>query len=218
MKKLIVALVLVSSFNGAVIAENQIAEKPPWLFKGTVAYVSPNDSSNSVLGNDGVTVDSGLGLGLSFTYMLDSNWGIEVLAATPFTHEITGTGNLSGLDIGEAKQLPPTVSVTYYWGNETFYHVGAGINYTRFFEENSSSALTEALGADTTDLKLEASVGLSIQVGFDTPINDDWSLSGTVYYKDIDTTADVYVNGAKAASVDVQIDPMVWTLGVSTRF
>lgn len=67
--------------------------------------MAPNNDSGAVLGNDGVTVNSSIGLGLSFTYMLDQNWGVELLAASPFTHDIAGTGALAGLDIGEAKQL-----------------------------------------------------------------------------------------------------------------
>ena len=218
MKKSVLAILVAAAFSAPTFADDQSSDDTSWIFRGTIAQVSPNDDSGAVLGNDGVSVGSGTGLGLSLTYMLDSHWGIEILAATPFTHDITGTGALAGLDIGETKHLPPTVSALYHWGEETIYHVGAGINYTKFFEEKTSNALTDALGATSTALKLDASTGLSVQFGFDTPINEDWSLSGTVYYKDIDTTADVYVNGAVAASVDVQIDPIVWTLGVSTRF
>jgi outer membrane protein len=219
MKKSIITLALLCVSNSPVFAQDNNLDGTGWVFRGTVAFVAPDDSSGSVLGNDGVSVDSSLGLGLSFTYMLDRNWGIEILAASPFTHDIVGTGALAGLSIGETKQLPPTVSVTYHWGDDTAaYHVGAGINYTKFFSEETSSALTTALAANSTSLELDASTGLSIQFGFDTPINNDWNLTGTVYLKDIDTTADVFVNGFKAASVDVQIDPVVWTLGVSTRF
>ncbi len=218
MKKSLVAVAFISALSAPLLVQSSSNQDTPWVFRGTLAYVQPNDDSGDVLGNDGVSVDAGLGLGLSFTYMMDQHWGIEILAASPFSHEITGTGALDGLDIGETKQLPPTVSVTYHWGQTTSYHVGAGLNYTKFFEEQSDSALTTALGAQTTDLELDASTGLSIQFGFDTPINKDWSLTGTVYYKDIDTEADVIVNGAVAATVDVQIDPIVWTLGVSTKF
>lgn len=216
MRKSVLVIALASAISAPVFADEN--SDTSWVFRGTLAYVAPNDDSGAVLGNDGVSVDSALGLGLSLTYMMDKNWGIEVLAATPFTHDITGTGALSGLDIGETKQLPPTVSLTYHWGDTTTYHVGAGINYTKFFEEDTSSALTDALGATTTSLELDASTGLSVQFGFDTPINDDWNFTGVVYIKDIDTTADVYVDGVKAASVDVEIDPIVWTIGFSTSF
>jgi len=214
MKKSILAVVLLSAISAPVFAADE-----GWIFRGTVAHISPNDDSGNVLGaNDGVSVGSSTGIGLGFTYMMDKNWGVEVLLATPFTHDIEGTGDLAGLSIGETKHLPPTVSLTYSWGDTTTFHVGAGLNYTKFFQEDTSAALTSALGATSTGLELDASTGLSVQVGFDTPINNDWSFTGGIYYKNIETTADVYVNGAKAVSVDVTIDPIVFTLGVSTKF
>jgi len=215
MKKKILAITLLSVLGSTVqAAEN--ADGSNWIFRGTIAYVDPNDDSGEVLGG-GVSTDAALGLGLSFTYMIDDHWGVEILAATPFSHDIVGTGVLSGLDIGETKQLPPTVSVTYTWGESTTYHIGAGLNYTKFFDEQTDSALTAALDATSTKLELDASTGLSVQFGFDTPISDNWNITGGVYYKDIDTTADIFVDGTKAASVEVQIDPIVWMIGVSTR-
>ena len=120
--------------------------------------------------------------------------------------------------------VPPTFSVTYSWGDETTFHVGAGLNYTKFFQEKTTQDLTDGLnvllGTDIqkTSLKLDASTGLSVQFGFDTPISKDWSLTGGVYLKDIDTVAKVYGDGALLSTIDVAIDPVVWTLGVSTRF
>jgi len=218
MKKSLVTLALIGAISTSAFAESNQAADDKWVFRGTVAYIDPNDSSGEVLGNDGVSTSSSTGIGLSITYMIDQNWGFEVLGALPFSHDITGTGDLAGLAIGETKQLPPTFSLTYSWGDNTRYHVGAGVNYTIFFSEKTSQALTDALAADTTDLSLDSSVGYALQAGFDTPISKDWSLSAGVYYIDLDTTADVYVNGDKAASVDVQIDPLVWMLGVSTTF
>jgi len=218
MKKSILAAAILAAISAPAFANDS-----NWIFRGTVAHISPNDDSGTVLApGDGVSVGSSTGIGLGFTYMMDKNWGVEVLLATPFTHDIEGTGDLAGLSIGETKHLPPTVSLTYSWGDTTTFHVGAGLNYTKFFQEDTSSALTSALGASSTSMKLDASTGLSVQFGFDTPINDDWNFTGGIYYKKIDTTADVdvYVDGALAAtaSVDVTIDPVVITLGVSTKF
>ena len=215
MKKSILAVAVLAAISTPVFAEES-----NWVFRGTVAHISPNDDSGSVLGgNEGVSVGSSTGLGLGFTYMMDKNWGFEILLATPFTHDIEATGDLAALGkIGETKHLPPTFSFTYNWGETTNFHVGAGLNYTKFFQEETTSSLTNGLGADSTALKLDASVGLSVQAGFDTPINDDWSFTGGIYYKKIDTTADVYANGAVATSVDVTIDPIVVTLGLSTKF
>ena len=124
---------------------------------------------------------------------------------------------MQGLDIGETKQLPPTVSVLYQWGNDTKFHLGAGLNYTEFFEEKTSNELDAALTADT-DLNLESSTGLAVKFGFDTPITNDWNFSGSLYYISIATTAEIMIDNQVAASVDVDIDPWVVMLGVSTVF
>ena len=48
--------------------------------------------------------------------MLCDNIGLEVLAATPFSHDIDATGSIAGLGkIAEVKQLPPTVSLQYHF-------------------------------------------------------------------------------------------------------
>ncbi len=187
-----------------------------WIFRASVAQISPNDDSGTVLGG-GVGVDDATGIGLSVTYMMDDQWGIEILGALPFNHDIVGTGELSGVNIGETDHLPPTFSIVYQWGSETKYHVGAGLNYTVFFDEEAAQDLNNALDAEA-ELDLESSLGAAIKFGFDTPINNDWSFSGNIYYMNIDTTADVIVNDSVAASVDVDIDPWVLMLGVSTTF
>lgn len=213
MKKRCIVLAVLATLSSSAMA---FEEQSNWIFRTGLAHVSPNDDSGTVLGG-GVGVDSDTGLGISFTRMFDETWGVEVLAALPFTHDIVGTGALAGLDVGETKHLPPTVSLIYQWGEDTKFHVGAGINYTKFFEEESSSALNTALGA-ASNLELDASTGLAVKFGFDTPMTDDWTFSGSLYYMGIDTTADIIVNGAVAASVDVDIDPWVLMLGVGTHF
>ena len=210
---ILTALTLTMAGNALANSDTQ------WTIRGGIANVNPDDSSGNVLSTtDGVTVDSATALGLSITYHFDQNWGVELLAASPFSHNITGTGTLAGLAIGETKQLPPTLSVIYKWGDNTQYHLGAGINHTIFFDSSTSNALTTALGANTTDIDLDSSTGAALKFGFDTPINKDWSIGASIYWIDIDTKADVIVNQAVATTVDVQIDPWVYMLGISTHF
>jgi outer membrane protein len=214
MKIIFCSLLVVTFLSTSVFANN--SDDSVWTLRTGIALVSPNDDSGTVL-NGGVGVDSSLGLGFSFAYQIDDSWAVEVLASLPFSHDIQGTGVLQGLDVGETKHLPPTVSVLYHWGDETQFHVGAGLNYTLFFEEKSSAELDTALAADT-ELQLEDSLGVALKFGFDTPMTDDWNFSGSLYYITIDTTADIIIADAVAASVDVDIDPWVVMLGVSTSF
>lgn len=217
MKKSLCCLALLSIFSTNALAADSTSGT--WTIRTGVANVSPNDSSGNVLSTtDGVTVDSATGLGLSLTYHVDSNWGIEVLAASPFSHKITGTGTLAGLKIGETKQLPPTVSALYHFGEKKNFHFGVGVNHTQFFDSNTTADLTTALGATKTDIDLSSSTGLAAKFGMDFPVSKDWNINANIYWADIDTKADVIVDGAVATTVDVEIDPWVFMVGVSTSF
>lgn len=215
MKKLIflAALVLTTTLPALAADDNN------WFLRFGAVTISPNDDSGPVLGNDGVGVDSDTQIGFNLTYMLDDNWGIEVLGANPFTHKISGDGTLRGVPIGRTDHLPPTFSAVYNFDTDgdTIYHVGAGLNYTKFFEDYASPEIQAALGA-SVDLDLSASTGLSLKAGFDTPIGDNWYFSGGLYYIMIDTEADVIVNGSVATVVDVDINPWVFMLGFGTSF
>lgn len=190
-----------------------------WSVRSGIVIVNPNDNSSNVLSNDdGVTVDNASAVGLSFTYHFDDVWGVELLTASPFSHDITGTGSLKGLAIGDTKHLPPTLSLIYKWGDNYKYHVGVGVNHTVFFDTNSNDALTSALSANTTDIDLKSSTGVAFKFGFDMPISKNWSLSANAYWVDIDTKADVIVNGNVATTVAVELDPWVYMLGVSVDF
>ena len=79
--------------------------------------------------SDIVSVDDGISLGIDMTRRFDDHWALEVLAATPFTHDIK---LLDGTKVGETQQLPPTVAVQYRFLPSGFIHPYAalGLNYT----------------------------------------------------------------------------------------
>ncbi len=168
------------------------------------------------------TLDSDTQLGLNFAYMVTDHLGIELLAATPFSHEVGVKGMpgaFSGLNgkLGETKQLPPTLSLVYYpldSKSKLQPSVGAGVNYTWFFDNDTSSS-AEAKGFNGLDL--DNSWGLAAQVGFDYMLTDKLLLNGQVRYVDIDTEGTTNFGGAKV-KVDVDVDPMVYMVGVGYKF
>lgn len=182
------------------------------------ALVSPDDSSDSALG-DVVNVRDGSSLGISATYMVTDTLGVEVLGALPFDHDLDGKGALDGVKIGSTSHLPPTVLLQYAPKlSDAFQpYVGAGFNYTMFFREKTSRELDIAL-AGPTDLSLSDSKGLALELGVDVPMNDNLMFNVSVWNIDIDTTARVKVNGATAATIDVEIDPWVYMVGLGMRF
>lgn len=181
--------------------------------------VSTNGSGDVISGGADSTLDAFAGdntqLGLNFVYFLSNNLAVELLAATPFDHDITLS---NGNDFASVKQLPPTLSVLYFFNDSQAKfqpYAGVGINYTTFFEEDLTSYSTGTLNA--TDLALEDSWGLAAQVGFDYTIDDHWLVNASIRYIDIDTTANFKLGGTDSHA-DVRIDPVVTSLMVGYRF
>lgn len=191
--------------------------------------ISVNPSASSEVVAPGVLdvtvdVDNNTQLGLTGTYMFSPNIGVEVVAATPFSHDINV--NEVALKAGDTKHLPPTVLLQYYpmEASSKFQpYVGLGLNYTVFFESYTSDDLDGVLaGLLNTSVKggldLDNSTGLAFQLGFDYELSDNLGLNVAAWKIDIDTTATVYANDAKVTSFDVAIDPMVYMAGIFYRF
>ncbi|WP_439102670.1 OmpW/AlkL family protein [Congregibacter sp.] len=213
----------------------QAYEQGDIIIRGGVATVAPSGDSDPIeLPTDpvtvlpgGVDVDNGTAISLMGVWMMSDNWGVELLAATPFEHDI----DLADLPVaaGSTKHLPPTVSIQWYprGGMDGWQpYLGLGVNYTTFFNEKVDGELGAVLGdlldVTSAQLSLEDSVGLAAQAGVDIPLNDKWALNLGVWYIDIGTTADIDVTtggGANArVSFDVDIDPWVYNVGVAYKF
>lgn len=201
------------------VAQVSAANSGDWMIRGGVTNVVPDDSSSnvSVAGADlgvGVSVGNSAQLGLNFVYFYADNWAVELLAATPFDHDIDldGAGRLA-----DSKQLPPTLSLLYYpsVGSSQWHpYLGVGLNYTVFFDEEFTPANQQA---GFQDLSLDDSLGLSVQAGFDYDLNEQWGINASVRWADIDTEAS-FILGEAAGAVDVDIDPFIYTLALSYRF
>lgn len=168
------------------------------------------------------TLDSNTQLGLNFAYMVTDKVGIELLAATPFSHDVGVKGmpgGFAGLNgkLGELKHLPPTLSVVYYpLDSKSAFkpYVGAGINYTWFFDDKLTS---EAEGKGFSGLDMKDSWGLAFQVGADYMLTESLMINAQVRYIDIDTTGTTSILGDKV-KVDVDVDPMVYMVGLGYKF
>ncbi len=202
------------------------------LIRAGAITVNPKADSSSVKVDQGPLAGANLGgkatmssdtqLGLNFAYMLTDHVGLELLAATPFEHDVkiknTALGAANG-KLGTLKHLPPTLSVVYYpLDNQSAFqpYVGAGINYTWIYDEHVGS---RASNAGFSNFKAENSWGWSAQIGADYMINDKWMINAQARYIDIDTTA--YVDNTALgvrAKVDVDVDPFVYMVGLGYKF
>ncbi|MEO4017671.1 OmpW/AlkL family protein [Pseudomonas rossensis] len=196
--------------------------------------VNPKADSSSVKVDQGplkgadlggkATMSSDTQLGLNFAYMLNSHWGIELLAASPFEHDVKIKGTALGAangKLGTLKHLPPTLSVVYYPldSKSAFQpYVGAGINYTWIYDEHVGS---EASANGFSNFKADNSWGMAFQVGADYMLTDNIMINAQVRYIDIDTTATVQNNAVAQgtrAKVDVDVDPFIYMVGLGYKF
>ncbi|MDR7120340.1 OmpW family outer membrane protein [Rheinheimera soli] len=210
-----------------------------WSVNVGAITVAPQDSSShlnvveTVAGlpanSTELSVNNNTQLGITIDYQLNKNWTIELIAATPFSHDIQVKGSaINGLPIGSTKHLPPTLLAQYHFdlGNSRFDpFIGLGLNYTTFFQEEVSGELVSTLQAlnvtdanDKVQLKLKDSVGLAMQAGVNIKLADSWSAHLMLSKMDIETEGRVQVNGTTIQSVDVTIDPYVWMIGARYSF
>lgn len=200
-KALAGTLVLIASFG----ANSAMAvEKGDWLWRFGASTVDPKSDNHPVVG-----VDSASSFTTNIAWMFTDHFSVEVLAAYPFEHDITLNGT-NGTKVASTKHLPPTVSVQYHFmPDRTFKpYIGAGINYTTFFNTKTYGALAG------TDLDLDDSFGLAGEIGADIILNDTWFLNASFRYIDIET--DAKLDGAKLGTV--KIDPYVYGIHVGMKF
>lgn len=216
---------LATAFAAAIsAAPAQAIEAGDFIVRLGAARVSPNDHGDCFDGpatgalglsciRPGVQADQQLGLQLE--YMLSNHLGIELLGSTPFNHDIVA--ELDGANAGvvaKTKHLPPTLTVNYHFNPNGLFSplVGVGVNYTHFFNENTTGVL-DTLGVK--DINLSDSWGMAGVVGFDMNLEDNYLFGMQLYYAQISTEAHV---GGGVGNSDVDVDPWAFMVGFGKRF
>lgn len=212
MKRVILVAAATGLLANVAVADMQ-RQAGDWLVRGGIGVVDPKSDNldvSSVLGapaGTNVQVDSGVAVYLNATYMVTDSIGVELLASTPFEHDIKidGVGK-----VGSTKHLPPTLSVQWHTPaiGRIQPYLGVGVNWTLFFSESTEGALAG------TSLDLDDSFGLAAQVGADFMLNDNWFLNLDLRWADIDT--DASVDGTDIGTVE--IDPIVYAVTVGYKF
>ena len=199
------------------------------ILRAGAALVEPDESSSLVstvqtgaLAGTQVGVGTSTQLGLNLVYMFTDSFALEVLAATPFKHDLGVEGlsqyGFSTTDLGETRHLPPTFTATYFFGNADSMvrpYVGVGLNYTTFFDEELSASATSELAA--SNLEIDDSFGVSWRAGVDWHVSDNWVLNAGVWRIDIE--ADASFNSALGrVNATVDIDPWVSMISLGYQF
>ncbi|MHB1085876.1 MAG: OmpW/AlkL family protein [Thiobacillus sp.] len=190
MKKPLLALALIAALPATALADN-------WMMRVRAIDVSP-DASSSVAGLD---VSDEWIPEVDFTYFVTPNIGVELILATG-RHEVT----VPGSSLGKLSVLPPTLTVQYHFNPTPSIkpYVGAGVNYTRFYN------------VDLPGLKVDQnSFGGALQAGVDIAVTKNGYINLDVKKIWINTTVNTTA-GAKVTDLD--INPVVWGIGYGFRF
>ncbi len=188
-------------------------EAGDWILRAGSITIDPTSSTSPVAGGAfELRAGSDTQVGLSVTYMVMNQLGIEVQAATPFDHDVSARG--AG-KIASVKHLPPTVTANYYpfggMGGALQPFIGAGINHTTFWSEKLNDLGTAATGA--SKLSAGSSWGLAAHAGFDYRLSDRLGLGVSVYYIDIESQ--LKLDGNRIGKI--KIDPWIYRFQLSYK-
>ncbi|KML67339.1 outer membrane protein OmpW [Pectobacterium peruviense] len=205
-------LLLAAALMPALAQAHQAGD---FIVRAGATTVRPVESSDNVLGSLGsFQVNNNTQLGLTFSYMVTDNIGVELLAATPFNHKV---GLQSTGTIAEVKHLPPSLVAQYYFGDKEDTlrpYLGVGVNYTLFFDEKFNDT---GKSAGLSDLSLKNSWGIAAQAGLDYNLDKNWLLNMSVWWMDIDTDVK-FKAGNDQQSVHTRLDPWAFMIGAGYRF
>jgi outer membrane protein len=161
-------------------------------------------------------------LGLNLVYMLSNSLGVEVLAATPFEHDLEAKGldayGFATTGLGTTDHLPPTVTLNYFFGGANSLirpYIGAGINYTTFFSKDLSNQAETELAARSLDL--DDSYGVAYRAGVDFVLGDHWMLNASAWKIDIDTDVS-FQSALGKVEVGAELDPWVYMISLGYKF
>ena len=208
MKKSLLTLCIAAALGtaGPALADGVGKEQGSILVRARALGVIPQaDASVSPLGGT-VDISSEVVPEVDFSYFVTDNVAFEVIAASP---RHTAKSTALGADVVEARLLPPTLTAQYHFApqGQISPYVGAGINYTWFYDVNPKSGLTSA--------SLDNNFGAVLQAGVDVALADRWFLNVDVKQVFLNTTAKL--NGG-AVTADIDIDPTLVGVGVGYRF
>ncbi|OYQ32071.1 OmpW family protein [Flavobacterium cyanobacteriorum] len=195
-----------------------------WMIRARGVGVIPNESATiGIIGGD-AAISSTFIPELDFTYFFTKNIAAELILGTS-KHDVNTEGSnitaiggpaRADIDLGSVRLLPPTLTVQYhfYTFDGVFKpYVGAGINYTIFYDVKA--------GNTVKDVDYDNNVGFALQLGFDVKVSDKFYINADV--KQLFLNTDVTVDATNLAPglkipAEVDINPLLLGVGVGYSF
>ena len=174
-----------------------------WQVKLGGSAIAPSQDTQTDLGT--VKADSELAFTPSVEYFFNDNISAELLLATPISHDVL----LDGAKVANIKHLPPTITAKYHFKNSTGFTPYVGVGATAFVAWDESGVAKD----------VKEDFGVAAQIGFNFQPADakNWGVFADVRYAQLSpevTLIDAFDN----AKFDLDIDPVIYTLGYSYKF
>lgn len=146
---------------------------------------------------------------LDISYYFTDNIAAELILGTTYAN-ISGAGSVSDLGtVGKVWVLPPTLTLQYHFTNLGAFkpYVGAGVNYTIFYNQDAKGPFT--------DIDVEDTFGVALQAGFDYMLDRHWGINVDVkkLFLEPEWTANDGSLSGKA-----ELNPWLIGTGVTYRF
>ena len=202
-------LTFIGSTNNPVFAQESTSFKSAgkWLVGLKVLNLDPDVDSTVSIGG-GAVVDDDTVPELDIRYFITDTIAIEAIFGTT-EHKVSAKNTALGdVNLGTIKVLPPTFTLQYHFKTESKFkpYVGAGINYTFFYDGNPGQF---------ESVKYKDEIGIALNIGFDFILSDNNFFN--IDIKKYDLPTDVNINNG-VATADVDLDPLAISIGYGWRF
>lgn len=207
---------LAASIGAAILALSTSAfadDAGTWQLGVRAIDVVPSAGSSPIteIGGNVTSISSEVVPELDINYYFTNHLSSElILATTRNSVEATNTA-VGNVNLGDVGVLPPTLTLLYHFFPDRLInpYLGAGLNYTHFYNASSGDVASAIYYTD--------SFGPALQAGFDINLNQNWAINVDIkkIYMSSNVTATV---GNSQLTTNVHINPMIYGAGLRYRF
>lgn len=179
------------------------------MVRARLIDVAPLVSSSSTSIGGNLSVSNTVAPEIDVSYFLTDNIAFELIAATT-RHDITANRtSLGSVKVGTTWVLPPTLTAQYHFNpkGQVSPYVGAGLNWTLFYNAKPGPGLTS--------LALTSNVGPALQAGVDIAVSQRGYINIDVKQIFLSTNASINRGAVRAKTA---LDPLVAGVGFGYRF